>query len=119
MNADPSGSGSTTLVAEPEPVDPKLFGDIRAGAIISYFGSGTKNYLLNKYVTYNVISLEDARIKKKLNSTTTEKYFLRYYFRSFNVVDQIVFPFYKWQYMGGAGAGAKIKGKVEQELEPK
>ena len=35
------------------------------------------------------------------------------------VVEPKGFPFFRWQHRAGAGAGAKIRGKVEPELEPK
>ena len=35
------------------------------------------------------------------------------------LLNQTFFQFFKWQYRAGAGAGAKIKGKVEPELSPK
>ena len=38
---------------------------------------------------------------------------------SFYFVEPKNFPFFKWQYRAGAGAGAKIMKKGEPELEPK
>ena len=46
---------------------------------------------------------------------------LLFLYYSFYVVEPKHFPFFKWQYRvrAGAGAGAKIRGKVESELKPK
>ena len=59
-------------------LEPKLFCGTGAGtgAVVSYSGSTASEPKLSFFFfSYNVVSLEDARINKRLISTTTEKYF--------------------------------------------
>ena len=65
-------------VAEPEPVEPKLFRGTRAGAFISYFGSTGFEaeiiFLINIFLYCRQFG--GCVDKLKLISTKTEKYFL-------------------------------------------